>query len=320
MGKAYVRTTGIPPILQRQPDFPRDVLGYAMTAFYGGRAECHIRHVPVPIVYCDFLSMYPTVNALMGLWDFLTAERIEVRDDTAAVQMLLDQVTLEDCFHPEFWRGLPAIVQIEPAGDVVPVRAQYSASTDWQIGVNPLQADAPLWYSLADLVASKLLRGRAPRVRRALRLVPVGRQAGLQPVRLRGAVEVDPRDPEQDFFRTVIEERKRLPASEKWLDLFLKVLANSAVYGIYAEMVATSSPRGSKRRYGFTGSTPPHSLRRWQRRRIPASSASRRSRRVSPARRGSCWRCWSGASPTRAARTPFAIRTPWESWRPSVAG
>src|SRR5262249_4312297 len=121
MGKEYLRAMGIQPILERQPAFPRDVLGYAMTAFYGGRAECHIRHVPVPIVYCDFLSMYPTVNALMGLWDFLTAERIEVVDDTEAVQQLLDHVTLEDCFNPKFWRELPAIVQVEPAGDIVPV-------------------------------------------------------------------------------------------------------------------------------------------------------------------------------------------------------
>src|SRR5262249_29177136 len=42
----------------------------------------------------------------------------------------------------------------------------------------------------------------------------------------------------------VIEERKRLPVGEKRLDLFLKVLANSAVYGIYAEMVRQELPQG----------------------------------------------------------------------------
>ena len=29
-----------------------------MAAFYGARAECRIRKVEVPVVYCDFLSMY----------------------------------------------------------------------------------------------------------------------------------------------------------------------------------------------------------------------------------------------------------------------
>ena len=40
------------------------------------------------------------------------------------------------------------------------------------IGVNPLTSDRPLWYTLADCVASKLRTGNAPRVIRALRYVP----------------------------------------------------------------------------------------------------------------------------------------------------
>ena len=59
---------GIEPVLARQPDFPREVLGYAMNAFFGGRAECRIRRTPLPVVYTDFTSMYPTVNALLGNW------------------------------------------------------------------------------------------------------------------------------------------------------------------------------------------------------------------------------------------------------------
>ena len=38
------------------------------------------------------------------------------------------------------------------------------------IGVNPLTSTEPLWYTLADLVASRLLTGRAPRL---LRVRPV---------------------------------------------------------------------------------------------------------------------------------------------------
>jgi hypothetical protein len=61
-------------------------------------------------------------------------------------------------------------------------------------------------------------------------------------------VEVDPRT--QDFFRVVVEERKRLPKradiselERKRLDKALKVLANAASYGIYAEMHRQESDR-----------------------------------------------------------------------------
>ena len=38
-----------------------------------GRTSAHIRKVTVPVVYTNFLSMYPTVNSLMDLWRFVTA-------------------------------------------------------------------------------------------------------------------------------------------------------------------------------------------------------------------------------------------------------
>src|SRR5207245_6633963 len=53
-------------------------LGYAETAFFGGRSSAHIRKIAVPVVYTDFLSMYPTVNSLMDLWRFVTARKIKV--------------------------------------------------------------------------------------------------------------------------------------------------------------------------------------------------------------------------------------------------
>jgi hypothetical protein len=40
IAKSYERAMGIKPVLARQPDFPREILGYAMNAFFGGRAEC----------------------------------------------------------------------------------------------------------------------------------------------------------------------------------------------------------------------------------------------------------------------------------------
>lgn len=250
IGKAYLRAMGIEPILKRQPDFPQAYLGYAQSAFFGGRASAHIRKVPVPVVYTDFLSMYPTVNILMGLWRFVTAREIRVVEHCqAAVQVSLERVTAADLFQQETWKHLTAFVRIIPNGDVLPCRSKYSAGNhDWQIGVNHLYGqgegndpDNALWFTLPDVVASVLLTGRVPTIVDAFRIEPHGVLPDLAPVKLRGAIEVDPRN--EDFFKVVIEERKRLSSRTDLsdiergrLDKALKVLATATSYGIYAEM------------------------------------------------------------------------------------
>jgi hypothetical protein len=240
---------GIKPVSQRQPDFPTRILGYAQSAFFGGRTSAHIRKIPVPVVYTDFLSMYPTVNSLMNLWGFVTARKIVIDEEcTREIQGFLDGVRAADLFDRFTWKTLTAFVKVVPDGDILPTRGKYSAqSNDWQIGVNCLYADDgqvarnALWFSLPDVVASVILTGRVPKIAEAFRIVPVGCQSGLNPTRLRGTIAVDPG--EQDFFKVAIEERKRLAhrkdvgqAEQKILDKALKVLANATSYGIYAEM------------------------------------------------------------------------------------
>ena len=257
IGKAYLRRMGIKPILHRQPNFPQSYLGYAQSAFFGGRTSAHIRKVPVPVVYTDFLSMYPTVNSLMDLWRFVTAREIRVVEHCQnEILASLQQLTASpaDLFNPETWKQLTAFVQVVPNGDVLPSRGRYNAeSNDWQVAVNHLYADQndstqALWFSLPDVVASVLLTGRIPNIVDAFRIEASGQLKGLKSCKLRGVVSVNPR--KQDFFRVVIEERKRLPnrtdisATEKMrLDKALKVLANAASYGIYAEMHRQESDR-----------------------------------------------------------------------------
>ena len=89
MSKAYLAAMGITPLLERHKDFPRDVLGYSMAAFFGGRAECRIRRVPVPVALVDFTSMYPTVDTLMDLHRLQVAQHIEVVDTTSEVRACL---------------------------------------------------------------------------------------------------------------------------------------------------------------------------------------------------------------------------------------
>jgi hypothetical protein len=211
IGKAYLAAMGIPPVLARQPDFPGHVLGYAMASYFGGRAEARIRNVAVPVVYVDFLSMYPTVCALMDLWRLLTARRIEVEDATESVKELLNTLTTEQYFDQGIWKQFVGLVQIIPSEDVLPVRATYGGSAAWQIGVNPYTSEDTAWYTVSDVLAAKLLTGKPPQILRAVRFTAHGRLRGLRPVALRGKVQIDPAN--TDFFRAVIEERYRLNAS-----------------------------------------------------------------------------------------------------------
>jgi hypothetical protein len=215
-----------------------------MVAYIGGRVETRLRRLLVPVVYVDFLSMYPTVNSLMGLWAFFICETIETRDVTAEVRKLVDEVDLDRLFERAFWRELPVLCLVKLDGEVVPARGLYERTGAWQIGINPLRSRTPLWLPLADVIGAKHLGGSAPEILEAIRLVPVGRRAGLRPVRLLGEIEIDPaRD---DFFQVVVAERERLKSrtdlpelEREWRRQQLKGIVNSASYGITAEMNVT---------------------------------------------------------------------------------
>jgi hypothetical protein len=261
MGKAYLRAMGVIPPLEKWPRFPDRLLGEAMTAYYGGRAECRIRHTPVPVVTVDFLSMYTTVCSLIGVWRMLTAARLARVEATAEVRAVLDRAAAggpEAILDPSLWAGLAGFAQIQPHGDIVPVRADYGTGDQDrpQIGVNPFWADEPLWYTIPDLVASALLTGRAPQVLQAVRLIPKGTQKGLKKVRFRGDIEVDPTS--DDFFRLVVEERKRsqhrtdLTIEEQdRLNTGLKTVANATGYGITAEMIRQDGEHDTVTVYGL---------------------------------------------------------------------
>ena len=246
IGKAYLRAMGITPVMQRPAAFPKERLGHAQSAFYGGRAGAHIRKVAAPVVYTDFLSEYSTVNALMGLWRFVVAQEIRVVENCEAeLEQLLREVTTEWVPDPSNWKRLTGFARVIPDGDVLPLRAKYGTN-DWQIGVNHVYAasDDPkdgLWYAWPDLIASVLLTGNLPRIAEAFKIEPIGQLDGLRPILFRGQVPIEPRT--QDFFRAVIEERKRLSKREdldkterERLDKALKTFGSATSYGIFAQM------------------------------------------------------------------------------------
>jgi hypothetical protein len=107
------------------------------TDYYGGRAECRVRRLEVPVVHTDFTSQYPTVNALLNNWPLLTAQSVTVEDVTDDVRALVESITLDDLFRREAWPQLSFFAPVQPNDDILPVRAVYNGETQ-NIGINRL--------------------------------------------------------------------------------------------------------------------------------------------------------------------------------------
>ncbi len=250
VGKAYLRAMGIVPPKEKF-DVSDYIYGITAQAFSAGRAEIRIRHTAVPVCHCDITSQYPTANSLLGNPEVLSAERLSFDDVTEEIRALVEKITPEDCFNRELWRKFKVFVRVKPAKDMIPVRAQYANDgVTKNIGMNYLTSDKPVWVTLCDVIASKLLNGgKVPIIEKAFRMVPHGQQKGLRPVKLRDEIEVDPR--KDDLFQVMIEQKELLKKSakqkklrgdtsgaesDKALSYFLKICANATSYGMYFEL------------------------------------------------------------------------------------
>jgi hypothetical protein len=250
IAKAYLAKMGI-----KQPKdhfrVPHKILGIAMQGYYGGRAECRIRKTQVPVIHTDFTSQYPTVNALLGNWNVLTASSVKFGPCTAKIKKLLSAVTLPKAFDKQFWSELSFFALVKPQRDILPVRTMYNQKSQ-NIGLNYLVSAKPIWYAGPDLVASKILTGRMPKILQAIRMVPDGCQSRLKSTNLAGMVEIDPH--KDDFYRKVIEQRICYQETDKPLANFLKVVANSGSYGLFVQVDTERHKKEKKVRY-FSGET-----------------------------------------------------------------
>ena len=206
LGKAYLKQIGVRPFREIQPDFPAHLTGTIMSAYFGGRAEVRWRREIRQVLYCDFLSMYPTVCTLMGLWRFVIAQGMEWRDSTDEIRALLNSISLEELQRPEFWPQLTTLVRVKPHADIFPVRAKYDGKSQ-TIGLNHLTSEYPLWFTLADVIAAKLLGGKSPEILEAITFSPKEPQAGLKAISIAGNsnYRVDPL--KDDFFKRLIDLR-----------------------------------------------------------------------------------------------------------------
>jgi len=252
IAKAFLATMGvIPPEQKFQLDDKTQ--GICMQSYYGGRAEIRIRQTPVPVVYTDFTSQYPTVNSLLGLWRVLVADRLQICDATRQVRTFLESLSLDQLFDPSTWTKLTFFALVQPDGDILPVRAIYGdgqVGDQTNIGLNPLTSSKPIWFAGPDIAASLLLSRKAPKILRAIRFEPAGIQKGMKSVEL-GTGFIDPY--QDDFFGKVIEERKGKDKADP-LYYFLKILANAGCYGIYAEVNKLQFGKNDSKKIGiFSG-------------------------------------------------------------------
>jgi hypothetical protein len=247
IGKGHLREMGIRPWRDVQPGFPRHLLAKIMGSYFGGRSEVRIRREMRQVVLCDFLSMYPTDCTLMNLWRFVIADGLCWRESTTATRRFLKKADLASLQSKATWLNLATLVRVRAAGEVFPIRASYSDEAQTTIGANHLTSGTPLWFTLADCIAAKLLTGKAPKVVEAITFEPGAPQAGLQPINIAGnaAYQINPY--QDDFFKRLIELRKetqkRMAAATgaefERLDTeqnSIKITANSVSYGIYIEV------------------------------------------------------------------------------------
>ncbi len=242
IAKQYLKSMGMVSLLKRQPDFSRQVLGYGAASYFGGRAEVRVRKVDVPITLLDVTSMYPLVFTLMDLQELLTCSTMRVRDATTRVRDLVARITLDELYNPALWPLLRCLVLVEPNGAVLPIRARRTPEEPYSIAIGPVHTREARWYTLADVIAAKIRPGCALRIVKAVEVYGEGK-ADLHPVPFRNRV---PLDPNEQIFKTIVEQRQIAKAAKKrndgsemeWarVELGLKTMANSGAYGIFAEV------------------------------------------------------------------------------------
>lgn len=252
IAKQYLRVLGLRPLLEAQPDFNAEYLGFGSASYFGGRAEVRVRKSDVPIRVLDFTSMYPSIFILQDLQSLIAGRIAAVDVSPSEVEQLLNEMTEEPLFAKDTWRLLNCLVLVEPGSAVLPVRMRMASDEPYTIAVTPLHSPEGRWYTLADVIASKLIGGRVPKILRAVRFVTEGKVRKLKPTLFRGQVSLGENRP---IFSTLVEERQKAKTAAKQvsakeatdmtaLELGLKQMAASGAYGIFAEVNVTPRKLG----------------------------------------------------------------------------
>jgi hypothetical protein len=205
-------------------------------SFHGGwnSADHRLLGQPFPVAALDVSSCFPLVAHRIGWWELLTADHLRRRDVTAALQMVCQRAAENPstALDPSVWQRLGCtLVEVVSDGEPFPVEVEDPQRPDGRLEVVPVFSPRrPLFFAWPDVVAAAVLSGRVPTIRRATRLVPVGRQRGLrQHLRvLPGLVLHVDEDP---VLRLVRERRRATRKGEAARARGLRVVVNSLCYG-----------------------------------------------------------------------------------------
>ena len=242
MGKSYLKQIGILPFLDKNSEFSKDLLGKIMSAYSGGRSENRIRKTPVKTTYIDFTNMYATIFVLLQMDKFLKAEKITSYNSTKQTQELLDTITKQDVANKEYWKGFVTICKFIADNDIIPARAKYNTQNTTNMGVNYVKSvdGTAIWITLPDLIASKFLSGKTPKILEAITFVPQGVQENLKEIEVFEGITVRP---DEDFIKKLVEKRleikEQLKNSDdrklKVIQNHLKTIVNATSYGIFIQ-------------------------------------------------------------------------------------
>ena len=252
IGKGYFEQLGIKPFREKNPDFDHaNVTAPFMAAMYGGRSEVHCRLDPRQGMQADFKSEYPTINALMKLQELNIAQSIRIIEDktgNGGAANFLKSVTLDDLQKRETWPKLRGVALIDASGCILPLRTVYHVQLDQdkdakarQIGVNEIVSAPPSWYTFADIIASKLLTGRTPKIFETITLEPEGVQNGLKPHAFFGDDNYTLDLNVNDLFIQSIAMRGDVKREKKdgWKpkEQGIKLMSNGTSYGVLIEFI-----------------------------------------------------------------------------------
>jgi hypothetical protein len=242
--EAIFEQLGLELPLVRWGDLPTSLHGLSMGALFGGDSGVGGRHIPfLPVAYYDITGEYPLAAHLMGAFDLLCSEEIEiVEENPGELTAFLKRLTRERLRrNPKIWRRLGRTVcQVRSEGDVLPHR--FPKGSGWVLTVAPLTCERPLPYLLSDLARSFFRTGRLPTIVSAVSLRPRGRRrARLRSLALPSGRVFDPR--RDDLFPALVEERllleRRSDLSEKERERrasALKLIVNAACFGLLCQI------------------------------------------------------------------------------------
>ncbi|WP_406657918.1 hypothetical protein V7O62_05000 [Methanolobus sp. ZRKC2] len=142
---------------------------------------------------------------LLDLWNYVVAEKIaceEIIDNIEDVQKIVDSFDIDKALDKDSWEEINILIEVEPDEDILPIRSKYGEKESYNIGINYLNYNGSLYYFLPDILASKLLSGKSPKIKRAFRFVLEGIQEDIEETEIYD-VHVNPK--EDNLIKVLVE-------------------------------------------------------------------------------------------------------------------